>query len=366
MPVLVALPLVVVLSACQRGTAPIAKVDGKAVTSEHFLEGAALLDELSSQGPAATPPVKGATPTAQTANYVYFLVLGRVLDGEMSRLGLKVTAEERVTTEQALEQQYPGHAAANGAPAARAFKAFPDWFRALFVETYANYQAISEKRAAGSTLETQAQAYYKQYAATDFTSWCLDAVVAKDQAKADAAHTKVTSGADFSTVAKDTATADGAAAMGEAQDGNMGCDTPRSWVSNIGDASVAALQKLAVGGITPVIKVSDGIFVVLRLTKVEQQPFEQVRAQLLSSVREQDMNTYLGDLLKKAKVEVNPKFGTWSTSTGRGQVVPPAGAERAPSTELPTVLGGTSGTPTGSSGGTTGSSGAAGGTSAQS
>lgn len=341
------LPLLFALSGCNANQAPAATVNGSAVGTDHFLEGARLFAELQNpSGSAAAKPKKtDATSTKATADYLSFLVSSEALRQLLDEANVKVTDEQRNSAAKQFEEQFGGGQqpqSPDGAPnpEGKKFEDLPEWFRKTIIEGQARFQALITHVANepdGAAFRT----YYDKFGDSDFTQWCLDVVKADSQDRADAARSRIVAGEDFSTVAKSVAADQGEPALGDAADGKYGCGSPRQFVGAIGSEAVAAVQKLKVGELSPTLDLGSSTFVVIRLDRSERQTFEQARQQISPETLQQLVIDELQKALKQGNVEVNPKYGTWEAQGGQFQVVPPTGAEHPAASPIdPTLLGG--------------------------
>lgn len=348
---MLALPLLLVLSSCNAGQSTVATVDGRAISGEHFVEGAALYAELVNNAQMVPPKSDDLhLSTTTTAAYAYFLIQNEAFASELRSQKIEITAAERSAAEKNLEKQFPGGPApaaptADGKAAVgkptKKFGDYPAWFRTLVVDFEARIEVLSARTGASPENVAKAKAFYDANRNTQFASWCLDVLVTNSQDSATAARARLVGGEDFSTVAKEVAAKLGQTAVGNQADGDAGCDAPSSWQTKLGPDLVTALSKLAPGGLTAPFEVQAGTFVVVKLRSSTPQPFEQVRAQLEDQVGQQELNARLGKRLAAMRIEVNPKYGIWSAAGGQFKVVPPAGAEHTtPASIDPTMLGG--------------------------
>jgi parvulin-like peptidyl-prolyl isomerase len=221
------------------------------------------------------------------------------------------------------------------------FSDYPAWFRKIVIDFEVRIEVLSDRAGTSTDNVAAAKAFYDQNKDTQFTNWCLDVLFTTSQDSATAARARVTGGEDFNTVAKDVAAQAGQPAAGNNADGDAGCDSPTSWQSKIGPELTTAISKLAAGEMTEPVEVQPGTFLVVKLRSDAPQPFEEVRAQLEYQVAQQELNVRIGKRLAALKIEVNPKYGTWTSEGGQFKVVPPAGAEHSAKLPAgPTLLGG--------------------------
>jgi hypothetical protein len=102
-----ALPLLIALSSCNAGVATVATVDGRAISGEHFLDGAALYAELVGNEQMVHQKRDDThLDTTTTAAYIYFLIQSEAFASELRAQKIEITAAERSAAEKTLEQQF--------------------------------------------------------------------------------------------------------------------------------------------------------------------------------------------------------------------------------------------------------------------
>lgn len=171
---------------------------------------------------------------------------------------------------------------------------------------------------------------------------CLNAIQATTEAEASAARARIDGGEDFLAVAK-SLVPEGTSFPDE---GLLACLSFEAASSTFGQD----FSKLALGDIVGPVTYTDPssgttVYLVLRVDDLDGQTYEQMLPKLEAAVPKvpepTDPTTFdaapaLDALLRKAHIEVNPVFGTWSDA--RRSVVPPQVPGKA-ATTLPVAAG---------------------------
>jgi hypothetical protein len=322
--------LVLGATACNKGTAPAAKVNGDEISSQHLFEGAALYNAIETPATGATP-AKGKVPTSSLTQYLNTLIQMTVLNQQVEKAKVQVTDADTTAAQKSLADHF------NGANGTRKWATLPSWFQDQLTQLVAQHTAFSRKLAAGDDGTAAALAAYKANQPS-FTNYCLDAIIAPKKADAAAAVAQLRAGADFATVAKATAVKSKFAAYGTKGDGNLGCGQLQSLAQKytflplLSQATIVDLTASADGDVIGPAAVQNGVaYAVLRLRSHTVLPFSSVKAQILSqlgSPGEGKFAILFNRSLTNADVFVNPRFGTWGKNAqGTPSVVAPKGAD---------------------------------------
>jgi hypothetical protein len=201
------------------------------------------------------------------------------------------------------------------------FLKFPPRYQQRQIDNVAN-QMVLEHSLAGRAIDAAAiQKYYDQHK-TELTptALCLSDIAVTDQATATALKTQLDAGASFTDLAKaqskDTQTAP--------KGGDAGC-IPAAQLGTL----VQTLATVAVGKVSAPIQGNSG-FLLIKVNNRQLPTLAaatpQIRQQLLLPA-EQALNTLIRNLAGKAKVTVNPRYGTFhgtpDPTTGFIGVQPP-------------------------------------------
>lgn len=333
-----------VATGCDSGQARIASVNGNAVSSTRFLASVKQLAAI--QG---TPIDDNATvlPTKTVSQYAEYLIQGEVIQQMVDKRGLKVTA----ATTSAVRASLMGKQGPAG------FSKTPKWFQDAFIAPQAAYQTLIEdiakgidKSAEAKRDEAQAKKIYDSNPA-QFAQACVSVIGTAEESTATSARAQITDKASFATVAKAVGTPQ-APASGDKQDGDIGCIATSQLSSALLPADAAKFEAAPDGAVLGPYPMAGGGFLIIMKHSEKQQTFAEAKASIVAQIAQQgppgaaQAQAAVTAALKAAKIEVNPKFGTWDRA--KGVIVPPTGAER-PSTGKSslTSLPGMSSTPAG-------------------
>lgn len=195
--------------------------------------------------------------------------------------------------------------------------AFPDktifkTFSKKFISTMTDRTARTEALLASytDTSDAAGQAYLQSHASQFACASGKDVahILVKTQAAAQAIVDQLATGASFATLAKQNST-DPSASKG----GSLGCLAAGEFVAAFQKAAEAA----TIGTPTAPVHTSFGYHVIL-VTKAATVKYADVRAQISQALQQQgqqSLSTALNALLKKLKVRVDPRFGTWGSVT---------------------------------------------------
>jgi hypothetical protein len=203
------------------------------------------------------------------------------------------------------------------------FQGFPERFRTQQIADVANQLVL--ERALGAPDITQAliQAYFDQHK-SEFppTQLCVDVIVAADQATATSIKGQLDHGADFATLAKQKSQDAQTAAAG----GDAGCIPTSQLPTNI----TSVLAPLAVGKVSAPIDNNGSGWLILKVYRRVAATVADVSDQIHSTLMapaEQALGNLLQSLATKAKVSVNPRYGSFQAAgnpqTGAFGVIPP-------------------------------------------
>lgn len=333
---LLALPVVFALSSCKAGVAPAATIDGKKISGDSFLEGARIYTRIASAiNQTAVPDESDRVDSASTAAYLNLLIQAEALHQVVQDRKVEVTDAQRKEADAALSSSLPGTAGSVK------FSELPAWFRDPLVEFQAEISALTADLLADPKIVQAARGYYDANRDSAFVNWCLDVIVAPSLEDGTAAHDRITAGEDFAAVAKDVASKSQNPALGAKQDGDLGCRAASDFLQGMPAPAVSAMRALKEGQVSAPLDLGQGSVAVIRQRKIAVQPFSEVEPQITNEIAQQELEKLATAKMNALDVEVNPKFGSWTGSTGGFQVTPPQGPERPAQTVDLSQLGAT-------------------------
>ncbi len=154
----------------------------------------------------------------------------------------------------------------------------------------------------------------------EFASACVSHIPVARREKGDDVRARVGRGEDFAAVAKTESSDTQSAQKG----GELGCDIDQS--TGFVPEFLLAVFNQPVGEVGAPVQTQFG-FHVIKVTKREVPPFDQVKDQArqkLTATGQEKLLTWLQETISKAKIEVNPRYGTFDKEGASPGVVPPA------------------------------------------
>jgi parvulin-like peptidyl-prolyl isomerase len=254
-------------------------------------------------------------------------VLVAMVESALTENHLKITAGDRSASRTSLVQQFTS-TDASGAPAKTSlFDKFDPEYRNDLVESNAAVTVLRDWLSNRAT-SASVRKYYDDHA-SDFRETCIRQILVDAKPAADAARARVVGGEDFGAVAQATST-DASKTKG----GDLGCLTA-SEEANLDPIFHEAADKLATTEISLPVQSQFGWHVIQVTARRERAYDSAVQQQIAQTLS--DISTYVRELVTRAKVVVNPRFGHFDKANFAG-VVPPT----APVTSTTAPLGGAS------------------------
>ncbi len=182
-------------------------------------------------------------------------------------------------------------------------------------------EVIVLQTALADASDKNMRVYYNEHL-DQFESACAAHILVETKAEADAIEKQLKASKDkaatFAEVAKSKSKDPGSGANG----GDLGCASPSGYVEPFKDA----VRNQKVGEIGPPVQTQYG-YHIIRVDKREPtKPFEEVKEEVRQAITDgaQELfNEFLGKASSNAKVEINPRFGTYDKTGDSPQVVPP-------------------------------------------
>ena len=317
----VALAGALLATACGSASAAAATVNGRTIDRSDFeREVEALVENkellaASGGGEGLLGKGKDTADARLTAGWLTAVIYDALITEEFERRKLKITDEDRGAAETQLADQF-------GNPKVAA--AFPKWFRDRLSGRNARAMAVRTALTGLSQSEADLRKYYDEHK-DDFVQVCLSHVLVKTSREdAEAALARIKRGEDFAAVAKAVSEDETTAPKG----GDLGCNFAGLFVEEFAAAAVSA----SIGEPTDLVQTQFG-FHILLVKDRPQAPFESVRTQVktnLNNETQQAFRDFLSEAATKAKVTVDPRYGTFKAEPpGAPEVVPPDAPEPA-------------------------------------
>jgi len=309
--------LALLATACGSVSSYAAKVDNKSI-SQHDLE--TELRSIAANGPylaiiESRQQVKGTGAgtfdAAFTALALTRQIYYRLITNELAARKLVVTPEDLTAARVGVVQQIQGE---------DVFKDFPKAYQDELILRQAQLDVLTlsllgEKRST----EEATKAYYDAHK-DEFASACVSHILVATREQADDAKARLGRGEDFAAVAKAVSTDTQSAQKG----GELGCDITQA--TGFVPEFLLAVFSQPVGQVGDPVQTQFG-FHIIKVTSRVVPSFDDARIQARQKLTEsgqEKLLTWLQETIGKAKIEINPRYGTFNKEGASPGVVPPA------------------------------------------
>jgi foldase protein PrsA len=317
--------LAILATACGSVSSYAAKVDNKSI-SQSDLE--TELRSIAANGPylaliESRQQVKGtgagtfdaAFTALALTRQIYYQLIGT----ELAARKLAVSPSDLAAARATVIQQIQGE---------DVFKDFPKSYQDELIRRQAQLDLLTfSLNGQTGSADDAAKAYYEAHK-DDFASACVSHILVASPEQADDVKARLDRGEDFATVAKAVSTDTQSAQKG----GELGCDI-NSETGFVPEFLLAVFAQ-PVGQVGAPVKTQFG-YHVIKVTSRVVPPFDDVKAearQKLADSGQEKLLTWLQETITKAKIEINPRYGTFNKEGASPGVVPPARPADATST----------------------------------
>lgn len=309
--------LALLATACGSVSPYAAKVDNKSISEGRLNDE---LRSIAANGPylklvESRQQVKGtgagtfdaAFTALALTRQIYYELIG----AELTNRKLVVSPEDLAAARNTVIEQIQGE---------DVFKDFPKSYQDELIRRQAQLDllTLSLNGLTGSS-EEAARAYYDSNK-DEFASSCVSHILVPDQAKADDVRARIVGGQDFAAIARTESQDTQSAQKG----GELGCEITQE--TGFVPEFMLAVSTQPVNEVGAPVKTQFG-YHVIKVTSRQTPPFDQVKDQArekLAASGQEKLLTWLQDTIAKAKIEVNPKYGTFNKEGTSPGVVPPA------------------------------------------
>jgi len=259
---------------------------------------------------------EGTYNSAFSAEVLSILIQDKAVRQDVARLKLpEPTSLEAIATSQLETSTAPPSTCPGSGKSLMG--AFTPAYRAALVRFQVDEDALAA-RAAGTSLAPSTLATYVAGHKNEMSLACVSVIEVASKATAVSLRSQLERGANFATVAKahsvDTTTAP--------QGGALGCIPDAEFTAPL-DTVLAGLGLDKVS--SPVAFSTD--YLLLEVTSRQSEPYSELVTSVLGA-EQPALNKVFPAVIKAAKVQLDPEFGTWSTSGSLAKVVanpgPPA------------------------------------------
>jgi parvulin-like peptidyl-prolyl isomerase len=262
----------------------------------------------------------GTIRSSGTAIWLTQVVEQQVVDEQVRRRHISVTATD-ARAAQARAADFFGP---------QVFGAFPKWFQSQVLAGYGRREALSRTLEPPPVVtDEDVRAAYvttiEQFRAQCPSGRFVSHIIVPSRQQADALASQIRGGASFEQLAREQSIDQGSAPNG----GALGCLEGQQLVSQ-------AVRSQPLDQVSAPVPAQGGWQLVLVRDTIPFEVLEPLLRQQLAP-RPADPQPQLNELVAKAKVDVDQRYGRWVVRNGRGTVEPPRGARRAtPTTPPPT------------------------------
>ena len=307
------------LTACKSAQPYAAKVNGVALSTTglddelNAIRGNAdYLKALKDSNVVVEGKGSGTFDTAFVARVLTRRIYLELIHQEVVRRKLKVTSKDLANARQELTASIGD---------ASVLDKFPKPYYNEIRRTTAEVQVLQTALAKVDTSDAGLQKYYNDHL-DQFESVCAAHILVATKAEADKIEKTLASAKDkataFSDAAKKSSTDTGSGAKG----GDLGCAAPSGYVAEF----KAAVRTQKIGVIGDPVKSQFGYHIIRVDSRTPAPAFDTVKEQVREAVTnsgQSGFNDFLSKASTKAKVEINPRYGTFDRSGDSPQVVPP-------------------------------------------
>lgn len=304
-----------VTAACGSVAPYAAKVDGEAISEDTLVnelrsiaaneEYLKLVEERQPVRGSGQGTFDSAFTALALTRQIYYTLIGT----ELEKRKLSVGESDLAAAKALVVQQLSGE---------EVFDKFPESYQNDLIRRQAELDLLTLAVNDLGTPEQASRTYYDNNP-TEFSTACVSHILVTDEAKANELRGRLAAGEDFATVARAETIDDGTKANG----GDLGCDiTPDT---NFVEEFKLAVFTQPVGEVGAPVKTQFGYHLV-KVTKREVAPYEQsadlARAKVTDAGQEKVL-ALLQEAVQKARIEINPKYGSFRKTGGSPGVVPP-------------------------------------------
>jgi foldase protein PrsA len=321
--------LAVAASACGSVAPYAAKVDNRSISQD------ALQTELRSiaaNGPylalvESRQPVKGSGAGTFDAAFTALALTRQIYYGliatELTKRKLAVGPPELTAARAEVVDQLEGE---------DVLKAFPKAYQDELVRRQAQLDLLTlSLNGVTGSVDDAAKAYYDAHQ-DEFSKACVSHILVDTADKANAIKARLDKGEDFATIAK----AESSDTQSAANGGDLGCDIS----SDTGYAAefLLAVFSQPVGQVGNPVQTQFG-YHLIKVTSKTVPTYDEAKdaaRQKLTTAGQEKLLTWLQETVTKAKIVINPKYGTFDKEGASPGVVPPARpADTTPTTAAP-------------------------------
>ncbi|MGH9189233.1 MAG: peptidylprolyl isomerase [Acidimicrobiales bacterium] len=300
-------------SACSSVTSYAARVDGQTISSSD------LEDELRAiatnepylkviqerQGVQVLGSGPGTFASAFSALALTRQIYYRLIETELERRKVVVRPADLTAAREAVVEQLQGEAV---------FSSFPKRYQSQLVRREAELDLLTVAVNGAPSEDEAARRYYAEHPDQLATS-CVRHILVATQEKADELKRRLDAGEDFAKLAQGESTDN----VSGPQGGLVGCDISAG--SQIVPEFLGAVQAQPVGAVGAPVQTQFG-FHIIKVDSRAVPPYEEV-ADVATARLELKVRDVLKTMVDRARIEVNPRYGSFDREGPAPGVKPP-------------------------------------------
>jgi len=312
-----AVALALLATACGSVSPYAAKVDNQSISEDDLTNE---LRSIAANGPylklvESRQQVKGTGAgtfdAAFTALALTRQIYYRLIATELATRKLAVGPDDLAAARESVIEQIQGE---------DVFKDFPKEYQEELIRRQAQLDLLTLSLNGGTgSAEDAAHAYYDGHK-EEFASACVSHILVASREKADDVRGRIAKGEDFAAVAK----AESSDTQSAQKGGELGCDITQA--TGFVPEFLLAVFSQPVGQVGDPVQTQFG-FHIIKVTSRVVPSFDDARIQARQKLTEsgqEKLLTWLQETIGKAKIEINPRYGTFNKEGASPGVVPPA------------------------------------------
>lgn len=269
---------------------------------------------LAQEGAKVEGTGNGTVDSSFAARALTRRILLTLVHQEVQRRHLKITAADLSEARTGVLQDFPD---------AKTFNSFPKSYQHDVIKTTAEVNALQKSLQTGGGNDAALHAYYDAHK-DQFVQTCASHILVDTKQLADSLRTQIAGGADFAALAKaNSKDNQGPTGGSAAKGGDLGCMSDQE-ASNLDPTFLAAMKAVPTGQVSDVVQTQFG-FHIIKVTDRKTESFDDAKAQIASRLNSDASNQFsdlITQLVSKAKIEVNPRYGHFEKGGRLGVVAP--------------------------------------------
>lgn len=322
--------LALVATACGSVSPYAAKVDDTSISQDELEKE---LRSIAANGPylrlvESRQQVKGTGANTFDAAFTALALTRQIyyelISAELAKRKLAVGPEDLAAARATVIQQIQGE---------DVFQDFPEDYQQELIRRQAQLDLLTlALNGHTGSADEATRAYYDGHK-DEFASACVSHILVPTREQAEDLRGRIAGGQDFAAVAR----AESQDTQSAQKGGELGCDITQE--TGFVPEFLLAVFTQPVGEVGSPVQSQFG-FHVIKVTSRDVPPYDQVKEearQKLAASGQEKLLTWLQETVTAAKIEVNPKYGTFNKEGASPGVVPPARPADTTPTSAPPI-----------------------------